>query len=347
MKSISKHVMIIIVSALLVFIPCTAASASSSEQNGDIVKLSGDIYVNDGTTVTGNAIAINGNVYVDGVVNGDVVSIFGDVIVNNGKILGDAVTVSGKITVGQNGKIMGNTVEALGGVFGGGSYRHDNRPNISIPSWGFSLAGTIFSFIFCLVMFGLACIVYLIMPDKIERMASTITPNLGKRIGIGFLTLIGSPMALIIVSIILAITIIGIIVIPFVWIAFALAIFMAIVPVYVFIGRSVVPNNRTSGYLALATGMLLLWVVNTVLSLIGPFTSWINAIIAIGVFVLGTGTLLDFIFSNRKPRPRYTPNAQYPPQGRGPGGWQGDYRAPEQGQNNERQPGSIPRDDNK
>lgn len=347
MKFISKLLIMFIAAGLIVFTPYITANAQDNAvRSGDIIKMSGDVYVNEGTTVNGNVVALSGNIYVDGSVTGDVVSVLGDIMVNKGTVLGDAVAVKGRVTVGQNGKVMGDTVEALGGIFGSGGNNENtqgNGVNINISPWGIRFPGIIFSLVFSLVVFGAACLVYLIMPDKIEKMASTVGPNLGKRIGIGFLTLIGSPIALIIMSIILAITIIGIIIIPFLWIGFTLAAFTAIVPVYVFIGRSVIQKQKISGYGAIAVGMLMIWVVQTALSFGGFYTGWINVILSMAVFVLGSGTLLDYIFSNRKKKPPYITDYTYQPQGGGAG-----YDAhTDKGHGEKCDSDSIPKEDNK
>lgn len=354
MKSVSKILTLIIMTCLLVFAPFSVAYATAESQLGDMVKLNGDVYVNEGTTVNGNVVAIFGDAYVNGTVTGDVVSIFGDINVNSGKVMGDAVSVTGKITVGENGKVMGDTVEALGVRINTNGQRNHNynfdfKPNINIPAWGIGAAGIFISLIGTMVLYGIAVLIYLIMHNHIEKMAATIEPNIGKRIGIGFLTLIGSPIALIIVSIVLAITIIGIIVIPFVWIAFALAVLVALVPIYVYIGRktgTLFTKSRISGYVAIAIAMLVFWLANTLLSFGGPFTGWISAIISIGTFVLGTGTILDYLFSNRKPK-KYAPYPPNYPEGAGQRPYYGGPAEKPEVQNNENYDNNIPKDDNK
>lgn len=346
MKYVSKILLVVIMSSMLMFSLCSVAYGRSSDaQMGEVIKVSGDIYVNEGTSVNGNVVTVSGNIYINGSVTGDAVAVFGDIIVN-GKVLGDAVSVTGKITVGQDGKVLGDTVEALGGAFSTNrsynyNYNYNYHPRVNAFSWWSTTASIFFSFLVTLVLFGLASLVYVIMPKKIEEMADTIEPNFGKRIGIGFLTLIGSPIAMIIVSIVLAITIIGIIVIPFAWIAYMLAAMIALVPVYVYIGKKtgeIVVKRKMTGYGALAVGILVIWIINTIASFGGLFTGWITWLISTIIFVLGAGTVIDYIFTNRKRKPanvqypQYPQYPPYPPQG---GGYGENPQNPYyQGQNN-------------
>lgn len=332
MKFLSRLLLALIMSSLLLFSTAYAAgSGSGGDQQGGIVKLAGDIYVNEGNTVEGDVVTVSGNIYINGSVTGSAVSVFGDIIVN-GKVLGDAVSVTGKITVGENGKVLGDTVEAVGGSISRkyGSNRYDYRPNININPFA-RTTHVLFSFFTTLGIFLLAALIYLIMPNKIDEMAASIEPNLGKRLGIGILTIIGSPIAMILLTIVLAITIIGILIIPFAWIAYFIAMFIGVVPVYLYIGRKVsaaISRPVMSSYAAIGAGLLTIWLIRSVASFGGFYTGWISWIISFAVYVIGIGTILDYIFSNRnrnKAYNGYQPYNQYPPQGEG---YNPNYQAP-------------------
>lgn len=257
MKNAAKVAFIAIMMLFIIAIPVRVYAADDSSKG--IVKVSGDVYVNEGTTVEGDVVTVWGNIYVNGSVTGNAVAVFGNIIVN-GKVLGDATTVRGTITVGQNGKVLGNTVEALGGSSKVGRLP-GLSPNISMPLLH-SVGAVIFSSVFSLILFILTALVYLIIPVKVDTMANTMDENMGRKIGIGFLALIGSPFVMILLSILLAITVIGIIVIPFVWVAFMAASLVAVVPVYIFIGSKVgelVGKQKIGGYGALAVGILSVW----------------------------------------------------------------------------------------
>jgi DNA-binding transcriptional regulator YhcF (GntR family) len=102
----SKLILSVTMSVLLLLPFAIDAHASAPEDiSGGIVKMSGDVYVNEGTTVEGDVVTLRGNIYINGSVTGNAVAVFGDIIVNDGQVLGDAISVSGKVTVGEKGKI--------------------------------------------------------------------------------------------------------------------------------------------------------------------------------------------------------------------------------------------------
>lgn len=340
MKTIYRLLLTVALAVMLVIPFGTAAEASTAgNSEGGIVRMSGDIYVNQGETVTGDVVTLKGNIYINGSVTGNAVALFGDIIVN-GKVLGDAVSVTGKITVGQNGKVMGNTVEAAGGAITGKksynynyNYKYNYNNYASRAPWG-KTVGTILSFFWAVVVFLLASLVYAIMPRKIDEMSDTISPNFGKRVGIGILAAIGSPIVMVILSIILVVTIIGILVVPFAWIAYLIICLVAVVPVYVFIGKNALNLTgikNTSSYAGLAAGVFALWFIKAVISLGGSYTSLINTLITFMLFCLGAGTLLDYIFTNRKMKKAYT---KYPP-------YMGEYNNEGQHYNSDFKPQEI------
>lgn len=304
MKNAAKFALLFMMSAFILVSPVYAWAADADDHNGGIVKISGDIYVNKGDTVNGDVVTVWGNVYINGSVTGDAVTVLGDIIVN-GEVLGDATAVRGKITLGPKGRILGSTVEALGGPIS--SRRAELLPDVNL-SFLKGIGGRIFSFIFSLIVFLLAALVYLIMPSKAEEMADTIDDSLGRRMGIGFIAFIGSPVVMVLLSIVLAITIVGIIVIPFLWMAFMAASLVAVVPVYIYLGSKageLISKQKIRGFGALAAGILSVWLIKTIIGFGGFFTGWINVIISLLILVLGLGTLLDYIFDRRKPRPGF------------------------------------------
>jgi hypothetical protein len=295
MKYISNVFKSIIVTCLLVFMAGYAAYAEPAAQRiGDTVKVFGDVYINSGDMVTGNVVTVWGNVYVNGPVMGNVVAVFGDIKVDS-NIMGNAVTISGKVNVGSNGSVLGNIVNPGNRVF-------EFLPFVFFsPLTG--LARAISSLASTAGLLLLAAIVYAIIPKKVTEMAGTIENNIGRKIGIGILTMIGSPIAMVLLSIILAITIIGIIVIPFAWIAYLAAGLIALVPVYLYTGGRVAKILKvlnTTPLTDLAIGMFSIWAVKAIFNFGGIFTAWISPLISIVFYVIGVGTLIDYILSNNK-----------------------------------------------
>lgn len=319
MKGVLKILAVAVMSVFILCYPAVAAERAEDGQKKDIVKVTGDIYVNEGTTVKGDVITVWGNIYINGSVTGDAVAVFGDVIVN-GQVLGDVTTVRGKITVGQNGKILGNIVEAFGdSARRNGGFNYNFNLPLGMTLWR-GAGSIIFSLVITLIVLLLSSLAYLIIPGRITDMADTMDSNLGKRIGIGFLAMIGSPVVMIILTILLAITVIGIIVIPFLWIAYMIAGLVALTPVYLYIGGRVgelISRQKITGHSALAAGILSIWLIKTVVRFGAGYTSWISMILSLLILVLGLGTLLDYIFTRRRPDPAYAGYRPYHPQGDG------------------------------
>lgn len=343
MKYLSKAILVFAISLFVMFPLGVTANALGSSTSSGIFEMSGDIYVNEGDAITGDVVTISGDIYINGTVSGNAVAPFGDIIVN-GKVMGDAVTVTGRIRIGQNGRVSGNTVEALGGsVSNPRSFRRNPftaNPLSRIPSVVMSLFRAI-------ILFMLTALVYVIMPDKVNEMSNTTAANFGKRLGIGVLTAIGTPIAMIVATILLIITLIGIIIVPFLWLAFLILGLVAVVPAYIFIGRKIVElggNKNISAFAGLSAGVFIVWIIKTIFSFGGIFTSWINGLISLLVLSLGLGILLDYITTQRRikkaaradygPQGGYNPQGGYGPQnGYGPQGGGSYQEGPSQGPN--------------
>lgn len=316
MKSISKYFIAAIISIIMLF-PTTVAFAEkdiSIADGHDVVKVSGDIYVQEGTVISGDVVTVSGDIYINGTVNGDAVAVFGNIIVN-GVVAGDAVTVTGKIDIGDTGKVGGNTVEALGGAFSGGKGFKNIIPRRDRMPWG-SLPLDMFSFMRAVGLFIFASLIYLIMPKPIENMSSTIEQNIGKRIGLGVLLLFGSPLAMIIISVALVVTIIGIVVVPFAWLAYVVAGLIAMVPIYMYIGKkamNLIGTKEPTNYLSMTVGIFGIWLLKYLIEFGGYYSGWVNSLISLFIFILGTGTLLDYLITNRKQKKNINinSNAQY------------------------------------
>ena len=326
MKSISRYFLAAVIS-IIIICPITVAFAEGDVNvaNGrDVVKVSGDIYIQDGTAVSGDVVTVFGDVYVNGTVRGDAVAVFGNIIVN-GVVTGDAVTVTGKVNIGDTGKVRGDIVEALGlGLGGRWANRGFNRMNPRMGRMPWSRSSSVmFSFMRAIGFFIFASLIYLIMPKSIENMSSTVDQNIGRRIGMGALYLFGSPLAMIIISIALVITVIGVIVVPFAWLAYIIAGLIAMVPIYMYIGKkamNLIGTKEPTSYISMAAGIFGVWLVEYLIKFGGYYSGWVNILISLFIFILGTGTLLDYLITKRKQKKNsdgqyqgagYNPNASY------------------------------------
>ena len=164
------------------------------------------------------------NVPPDKVVHGEVVALFGSVKIE-GEVIGDVVAVMGSIELGDSARVGGDAV-AIGGI--------DASPTavvqgdmVSIPFFGlrgFS-SWTIFVSLLILTGFGILCawLAAVVAPERLVRVAETVSQRTLMSFLLGVLSL---PMV-IVLSILLCVTVIGI----------PMAMLLgALYPVFVFVG---------------------------------------------------------------------------------------------------------------
>jgi len=175
----------------------TAAAVELNE--GDIVKFGKDITVEEGEKVSGDIVAIGGDVHVKGTVEGDVVSIGGNIYVTStGVIEKDATSVGGDVKKEPGAVIKGQTQGV--GFFPG-------RFFVFHPGafWNRGI-GFLFTFLMILFLFFLSIISLALVPRNVQKIKDEISRNAWKSALIGFL----GEILILPVFILLLITIIGI-----------------------------------------------------------------------------------------------------------------------------------------
>lgn len=245
--------------------------------NKDKVAIFNDIEIPGGVTVNGDAVAMFGNVTVNGDLTGDAVAIFGNVSVA-GAVDGNAIAVFGKISVKNNGSIRGDAVGVIGGV--------EKSPDATIRGEIADVSSP-FSFkahdslvprisygdmIGLFLVYAFSCIALLIAPDRIRLMSERSKLRLGRHFAIGFVIMLLFIPASVILSVLLAITLIGIIFIPFIFIAFALVAFIGMVALEVAIGHRITGHleGRNSLYIHLLVGVMLVYMLKII-----PIFGWL------------------------------------------------------------------------
>ncbi|MHB1392809.1 MAG: hypothetical protein ACYCYE_06980 [Clostridia bacterium] len=256
--------------------------------NKDKVAIFNNIEVPGGITVNGDAVAIFGDITVNGNLTGDAVAIFGDVTAS-GTVDGDAVAVFGKISAKNNGLINGDAAGIFGGVEKApnanirGEIVDVNAPfNIKrhdslIPRISYG------DMIGLIVVYAFSCLALLIAPDRVRIMSEESKHKLGRRFGIGFLIMMLFIPAAAVLSVLLAITVVGIIFIPFIFIAFVLVAFAGMVALEVAIGYRITGylEGRNSMYIHLLVGVVLVYVLKII-----PILGWL-AYLALVSYAIG------------------------------------------------------------
>lgn len=262
--------------------------AFANGDGGDITQIGEDVVVNAGEVLNGDAVAIMGDVIVDGRISGDAVAVMGDVIVS-GTVEGDATAVGGRVIVEENGRVLGK-ISQVGIASGIGEvlrnpwkYEFYWNPKILGPR------STVFNFLRLLCILALGALTIALFPNNVKTAANTVDRDaFGKLIkGLGLMLLIP------VVVLLLVLTLIGIPLIPAVFLLAAIAGFFGYVAISVFMGRRLnehvrIASNLFTEYLL---GALVLGLVQLM-----PFLGWI---VSVAVFILSLGITFDSRFGTR------------------------------------------------
>ncbi|MEP6620052.1 MAG: hypothetical protein ABJE47_12080 [bacterium] len=279
------------VAALLVLFPCALAAqgASRADLKRELERLSkGELIVGvppvdsvapgaravaAGTTVKGTIVA-RGPVDVSGHVDGSVVSLSGDVTVHKGGVItGDALSVGGRVN-SDSGVVNGEmrSMAALPALVGGTPVVADVRSSAQNTLNSARMVGVTFS-ILLIVAVG----VLLFAGHNLDEVVATIEQRFAHAFWIGVLGQVCLLPALAVLIVALALSLIGILLIPFAIVAYAIACaglltlgFLAVARLVggaLWRGRD--ESERSRALIALAIGTCLffaLWMVAALLT---------------------------------------------------------------------------------
>ena len=263
------------------------------------VRIGGDLRVEEDEQVDGPVVAVLGSVYVNGRVTDAVVAVGG------GVSLGPKAEVSGDVTA-VGGGVSRDPNAAVGGQINSVQFdwpRIRVRPlewwPFSVPAvwdrqpWhGFRLMGTLLR----MALFALlAVLATLLLPGPVARIRDSVRFEPWKCALAGlFAQLLFVPL-LVVGIIVLVISIVGIpllVLVPFVLLAFFLALLLGFTGAASAFAGAVVDRSRSSlpGALGmLAVGLALIWgltVVGRVVSLAGGPVTWIAALFLVTGFLV-------------------------------------------------------------
>jgi hypothetical protein len=211
---------------------------------GDLVKFGKDITIEEGEEITGDVVALGGDVRVNGLVEGDVVSIGGGIRVSSSGIIGkDAVSIGGEI-VQEPGAIIKGNIQELG-FLPGRLLGFHTGPHFL---WSVSFIFSLFKILF---LFFLGILVLALVPKNVQKVKDKITKNPWQSVLIGFL----GEILILPAFILLLITIIGI---PVAIIILPLAILLAFLLGYTSVSLLIGEKLKQSTNLQPQTQMLTL-----------------------------------------------------------------------------------------
>jgi hypothetical protein len=264
-----------------------------------------------GTTVAGPIAVAAGNLDVYGTVTGDAYVVNGDVIVHaGGRVTGNALAARGHVRL-DGGTVLGEVRELGGGV---GAYPEASAaPRQATPATTTRHALSLsVGWLIVLVLIGIGVLVF--ASSYLDGVVDTLEASFGRSFVTGIAAQLGLLPALVIVIVALALTILGILLIPFAVVAFTLAVcglvtlgFLAVARLT---GQSIASraNRRLSArgaaLRAIVVGSLVLmalWIVSAlfmwapivgiVIRIAALAVTWVAATAGLGAAVLsGAGT---------------------------------------------------------
>lgn len=256
---------------------------------GDLIIFGGDVTVAPKARVTGDVSAFAGHVVIDGTVDGSLKATGGSVVVG-GKIGENARIKSDEVEIGPNARIGGDLsytsrnrldLEGKGIVAGHIDYMESKE---KVEKGVRSAVGRCVKWIWFTaagVVAGLAALA--IFRRMAPAILATLSGDALRSAGFGF-------MAVIVVPVAAAISCILIITIPLaalVLVLYLVAVYLAKVPVGVWLGQRVLKalgQTDPSPYWSLTTGLLLLYVTFSI--------PWLGTLVWFACLFLGLGAII-------------------------------------------------------
>ena len=244
----------------------------------------GDFTVAARDTVRGNLVVLDGTLRVAGVVTGTAVAVNGAVIVDSsGHVRGDVVSAEHGAAIAPAGRIDGElrTLDALASIPTG--ERVASRP------------GTLTSLAHTAAWFGILIILAIGVltnaGDAMQRVTTTLNAGFGRNVIVGIMAQLAMLPVLLTICLLLALTLIGILLVPFAIVAYVIAVLGLVVlgglGAVQMIGKGVTRvglTDRGARLQALVSGVLLFsvpWLIAAAL------TSWPVASAAVRTIAIG------------------------------------------------------------
>lgn len=243
------------------------------------VRMGSDLTIPQGTTVY-DAVAIGGNLVVNGSVQHDAVAIGGTVTLNEGAAVGhNAVAVGGRI-IGNTALVAGDTVEA--GV-GPHSFPRDIRAF-------FALLG----FLSLLGFLVLTLLVAAVFPQQVSTVSRVVETEAAPAVLWGIVGI----LLIVPVALLLAVTVIGIMLIPLELMLVFAAFLFGYIAVSAFIGRRVLTALKRGAWPQVGETLL-----GAVLLMLAGWIPLIGWLVTLAVLLVGFGAVLHALFGRRRPSP--------------------------------------------
>ena len=273
-----------------------------------------------GSTIDGPVAVAGGPLHVYGTVNGDAIAIGSDVIVHQGgRVTGNAISALGRVAL-DGGIVDGETRQLSGDIGAVPKAAAVEESPVDATRRAVALSA---SWLMILVLIGIGVIVF--AGSYLDGVSESLEGRFGRSFWTGIAAQLALAPALALLCVALAVTILGVLLIPFAIVAFVLAVaglvtlgFLAVARIT---GESFVPSvgRRFRGDKAALRGVVIgvtiymgLWVlasafawaptVQMVLRIVAVAITWVAATVGLGAAVISRG-------GTRRPGGTFTPAA--------------------------------------
>lgn len=178
----------------------------------------GNLTIDSGQTVTGPVAVFEGTLTVRGHIQGDAIALGGDVVLaQGGEVTGDVVAVEGAVQ--RAGGTIGGEARTLGGVLAEDSSDPVGAGDERAAS---SQIGLALSWLGVLLLIGIGILVF--AQPYLEGVVETLETRFWRSFAVGLAGALAAIPLLVLILVALAITVIGILLIPFAVVAYVLAL---------------------------------------------------------------------------------------------------------------------------
>ena len=240
----------------------------------DVVAIRGNVRLEAGSSAR-QVTAILGNVEIGpgATVEKEVVAVGGNVHVSSGAHVGnDAVSIGGEVSIDQGGTVDGQevsvSVPGIGSLVGLATPSESTSKGVSI---GLKIGHAIAKFV---VFFLPALLLRALAPARLERVTASLSRAPFRDVMVGLLGTIAMPV----LTVLLAVTIVGIPLILVQIMAIILAAILGYTALALLVGRAILSGERTGGallQLALGIGIVVLVSEIPFLGVIAMVSAWL------------------------------------------------------------------------
>ena len=263
--------------------------------NGDLIVAGGEVNIASTAIIKGDLLLAAGNIRIDGLIEGDVKGYGGEVIIGNG-IKGNVDLKVESLAVLPTANIEGDltyTSEEEADIQSGaqiaGATTHNLPPVKEEPAKAFPPFGIVGKVIRFLMALLTGLVIILIAQRRLTSIAESIRSRPGASAGWGALIVFVAPIA----AVLVCFTVVGIPVGVIALGLWGMALYLAQIPVGLFLGRWIIGRFRAvEGKAimvgALALGLVLLKLLELLLGLIPlPGLGFFIGLAVVGLFGLG------------------------------------------------------------